>query len=146
MAEIASGAPAGLTGMSCPLCGERALAPDRSTLEIAPVLCLACGASHDAIADVTVLADRVKIVGGCCAGFLRHELRWSDAGGRDGITRFQTWAQDHVLLRPGDSASLLFAPGDLQRRKGTPMPLSAANHTLGAVWALPGSLPVERLR
>ena len=146
MAEIAPAPPATLTGMWCPLCGERALEAPRDAPGLAHVACSACGAEHEALADITVLDDHVKRVGGCCAGFLRHELRWRDRSGNAGSTRFETWVQDRVLLRPGDRASLLFIPGDLERRKGLPMPLSAANHTLGAAWALPGSCAFERLR
>ena len=142
MASVAPAPPATLTGMSCPRCGERALDAARHVPQPAAVVCLACGASHEAIADVTVLGDRIKLVGGCCAGFLRHDLRWRDGTGHEGSTRFETWVQDRVVLRPGHRASLLFVPGDLKRRKGVPMPLSAANHTLGAVWALPGSCAV----
>ena len=93
------------------------------------------------LTDVTVLGDDVQRTGGCCAGFLRHELRWRGDDGRDGTTRFQTWTQDRVLLRPGDRASLVFAPGDLGRRRRVPMPLTATNHTLGVCWELPGAPP-----
>lgn len=93
------------------------------------------------LTEITVLSDQVRRVGGCCAGFLRHELRWRGADGEAQTTRFETWTQDRVLLRPGDRASLVFAPGDLQRRRGLPMPLKATNHTLGTVWHLPGAPP-----
>ena len=137
--------PATLTGMWCPRCGERALAAARDVPSPAPVRCAACGAEHEAIGDVTVVSDRVRQVGGCCAGFARHELRWRDAAGTTGLTCFETWVQDRVLLRAGDRASLIFPPGDLRRSKGLPMPLSAANHTLCVSWALPGCIAVERL-
>jgi hypothetical protein len=144
---MAENAPAAtLTGMWCPRCGERALRAERDAAAPAPVRCAACGAEHEAIADVTVLSDRVRRVGGCCAGFTRHELHWRDAAGEIGDTRFETWVQDRVVLRPGDRASLIFPPGDLRREKGVPMPLTASNHTLCVSWALPGSCAIERLR
>ena len=124
MAEIAPAAT--LTGMWCPRCGERALDAARDAPAPATVRCAACGAEHEAIADVTVISDRVRHVGGCCAGFARHELQWRDAAGDTGGTRFETWVQDRVVLRPGDRASLIFPPGDLRREKGLPMPLTAA--------------------
>ena len=129
--------------MWCPRCGECALDAARTASAPSEVRCTACGAEHEALADVTVLSDRVRRVGGCCAGFLRHDLQWRDAAGTEGDTRFETWVQDHVLLRPGDRASLLFAPGDLGREKGLPMPMTAANHTLCVDWALPGAQPSQ---
>jgi hypothetical protein len=67
------------------------------------------------------------------------------------MTPFQTWSQDHLLLRSGDRASLLFTSGDLaggpvRRRAHRPLPLIVANHTLPGVWALAGSVPVATLR
>src|SRR5262245_27790903 len=102
MASMAATAPAAsLTGMWCPHCGERALNAERDAPAPARVRCAACGAENEALADVTVISDHVRQVGGCCAGFARHELRWRDAAGETGDTRFETWVQDRVLLRPG---------------------------------------------
>jgi len=138
--------PATLTGMWCPRCGERALDAPVAGATPASVHCAACGADHEALADVTVLADSIRQVGGCCAGFARHTLSWEDRAGAQGTTEFETWVQDRLMLRTGDRVSLLFPPGELARPKDFPMPLTAANHTLGASWALVGAAPGELLR
>ncbi len=89
----------------------------------------------------------------CCAGFRRHELRWQQGPeAPEQTTRLQTWAQDRLLLRPGDLVSVLFDPGALEavvrrrRRRQPPMPLVVANHTLRGVWALVGAAPIATLR
>jgi len=134
--------------MPCPGCGERALAtPGRSTgAQVAT--CARCDGRFEALAEVRVVADPTSMLGGCCAGFRRHDLRWrEEPGAPEHTTRFETWAQDHILLRPGDTVTLLFEPGDLQpRRRGRPMPLMVGNHTMRRVWALVGSAPVITLR
>ncbi len=113
--------------------------------------CARCERSWDALADVTVIRDPQRLRGNCCSGFRRHELIWRhEPDGEPHATGFQTWAQDRLLLRPGDVASLLFAPGDLEpgrdSRRRPRMPLLVANHSLRAVWALVGSVAVVTLR
>jgi len=137
-------AMATLSGLPCPCCGERTL---RSAgAQPGPIHCTACDARLQGVADVTVVADRARRFGGCCAGFVRHELRWRDRDGVEGITPFETWTQDRVLVAAGDRVSVLF-PGDQRpSRRHPPMPLMIADHTTGDVWPLVGALPVETLR
>lgn len=134
-----------LTRVPCAACGQRALT--RRPLPGRPLaaLCLVCGAAPDTLAGLTVHQDRVARVGGCCAGFLRHSVAWEPDDRVPATTRFETWVQDRVLLRPGDVASLLFSPGELERPRGVPMPLVVVNHTLDVTWALPGSCALERI-
>ncbi len=134
--------------MPCPGCGERALATpqQRSGAQIAA--CARCDARFDALAEIEVVADPTSMLGGCCAGFRRHDLHWREAAGTpERTTRFETWAQDHIALRPGDTVTLLFRAGDLRPgRRGRPMPLMVGNHTMRRAWALVGSAPLVRLR
>lgn len=147
MTFVTGPAIATLTGLPCPQCGERALLRADDTGQPGRVSCAACGAGLDAVADVIVVSDRARTIGGCCAGFRRHDLRWRDRGGADGATQFETWAQDRVVLAPGDRVSLVFpAGGAAPRRRRPPMPLMVADHTTGTIWPLVGSVPVETLR
>lgn len=133
-----------ITGLPCPCCGERTLSPGDA--QPGPIACAACDAPLEGLADVTVVADRAKQIGDCCAGFIRHELHWRGRDGAAGVTPFETWTQDRVLLRAGDRVSLLF-PGDARpSRRHPPMPLMVADHTTGDVWPLAGSVPVRMLR
>ena len=134
-----------LTGLPCPCCGERALRPHPGP-QPGPVACAACGAALEGVADVTVVSDRTRRIGDCCAGFVRHELQWHDRDEVAGVTPFETWTQDHVLLRRGDRVSVLFPAGERGTRRRPPMPLVVADHTTGTVWPLAGALPVETLR
>lgn len=138
---------AALSGLPCPHCGERALAVQPGGRQPEPVVCTVCQTRLEAVADVTVVASRAQTVGGCCAGFNRHLLRWRDRDGSDGETAFETWVQDRVRLSAGDRVSLLFPAGRAQpRRRRLPMPLMVADHTTGMIWPLVGSVPVETLR
>ena len=137
--------------MPCPSCTRRELdAEPPGTEGPVTVRCAACGASFDALAEVTVLEDRAKLHGTCCAGWKRHDLRWRiEDAGDEGRTGFQVWAQDHVLLGRGDLVSLLFVAGDLARRatrRRPLMPLLVANHTRRDMWALAGCAPVATFR
>jgi len=134
--------------MPCPGCGERALAASQDGAGARCAACARCDARFDALAEVHVIADRTSMLGGYCAGFRRHDLRWRAADDApESMTRFETWAQDHILLRPGDVVTLLFGAGDLApRRRGRPMPLMVGNHTMRRAWALVGSAPVVTLR
>lgn len=145
MARLFASPEAALTRVPCAGCGQRALAQRPTAERPRAALCLVCGAAPDALPGFTVRRDRVTRVGGCCAGFLRHNVDWEADERAPQTTRFETWVQDHVLLRPGDLASLLFPPGELERRKGVPMPLVAVNHTLDVSWALPGACALERI-
>ncbi len=102
-------AMATLSGLPCPSCGERMLRS--TTAQPGPVRCTACDSQLHGVADVSVVADHAHRFGGCCAGFIRHELRWRDRDGTDGVTAFETWTQDRVLLAAGDRVSVLF-PAD----------------------------------
>ena len=149
MLDAVEAALNGVRMVPCPGCGERALGapsdPSPATLG-----CARCGGRFDALAEVVVVVDEERVRGACCAGWRRHRLRWREAdGGAEHLVEFQTWAQDHLLLVPGDVVSLLFAVGDLdrpRRRRDPLMPLMAANHTRRRAWALVGSAPVATLR
>lgn len=146
MTRLFASPEAALTNVPCAACGQRALAQQPTASRPCATLCLACGAAADALPGLTVRRARVTRVGGCCAGFLCHSVDWEEAGEHaPRPTGFETWVQDHVLLRPGDVASLLFPAGELERRKGLPMPLVAVNHTLDVTWALPGACALERI-
>ncbi|HEY5142442.1 MAG TPA: hypothetical protein VII98_02960 [Solirubrobacteraceae bacterium] len=134
--------------MPCPGCGERALAAREQSTGALVAACARCDGRFDALAEVEVVTDPTSMLGGCCAGFRRHDLCWREApGAPERTTRFETWAQDHILLRPGDRVTLLFEPGDLRPgRRGRPMPLMVGNHTMRRAWALVGSAPVVTLR
>ena len=111
--------------------------------------CGACSARLDAVGDVTVLTDEARLVGGCCAGFRQHLVRWRARDGFEGETAFETWPQDCVRLSRGDRVSLLFPAGRAEprgRRARPPMPLMVADHTTGTIWSLVGSVPVRTLR
>ena len=137
-------AMATLTGLPCPRCGERTLRAGGE--QPGPIACGACHAPLSGLADVTVVADRAKRFGGCCAGFIRHELHWRSGDGTGGVTPFETWTQDRVLLGPGDRVSLLFSGDEKRSSRHPPMPLMVADHTTGDVWPLVGALPVQTLR
>ncbi len=133
-----------LTGLPCPCCGERTLRSRGP--QPGPISCGSCDASLEGVADVTVVSDRARRWGGCCAGFMRHELQWRDRDGQAGTTPFETWTQDRVRLGAGDRVSLLF-PGDRRpSRSHPPMPLMVADHTTGDIWPLAGSVAVQTLR
>lgn len=134
--------------MPCPGCGERALTRPHHGTGALSATCARCDKRFDALAEVLVVADPTSMLGGCCAGFRRHDLRWREAeDAPEHVTRFETWAQDHILLRPGDVVTLLFGAGDLSaRRRGRPMPLMVGNHTMRRAWALVGSAPLVTLR
>jgi hypothetical protein len=138
----------GLRMMPCPGCGVRALSIPRDVCGEQVATCARCDARFDALAEVEVVADPTRMLGGCCSGFRRHDLRWRGAPDEpERTTRFETWAQDHIRLRPGDRVSLLFDAGDLHNaRRGRPMPLMVGNHTLRRAWALVGSAPIATLR
>jgi len=134
--------------MPCPGCGRRGLSTAHGPTGRQMAICGWCDARFDALAEVEVLSDRTRMLGDCCGGFRRHDLRWrAEPDGPEHVTRFETWAQDHILLRAGDSVTLLFDEGDLRPgRRRRPMPLMVANHTVRRIWALVGSAPVCTLR
>ena len=150
MLDVVESALNGLRMTPCPGCSQRALSVPRSAGSPCEASCGACGACWDTLADVRVVGDSQRLHGNCCAGFRRHELRWQQTEGEAvHALRFETWAQDHVLLRPGDVATVLLEPGAIAAHAGRrrpPMPLIVANHTLRRVWALAGSAPVATLR
>lgn len=149
MLDAVEAALNGVRMVPCPGCGERALGAP-SGPSPATLVCARCGGRFDALAEVLVLGDAERLRGTCCAGWRRHVLRWREPeGGPEQQVEFETWAQDHLLLLPGDTVSLLFAEGDLGRphgRRDPLMPLMAANHTRRRAWALVGSAPVATLR
>lgn len=147
MLDVVESGLNGLRMTPCPGCSQRALAAPREPLSPCAVTCNGCGRTWDALADVRVVRDPQRLVGNCCSGFRRHELHWRQDGDEQ-VLAFETWAQDHVVLRPGDEVSLLFEPGVLARarKRRRPMPLMVANHTMRRVWALVGSAPVATLR
>ncbi len=141
----------GLRMMPCPGCRARALSTPGGAQGAVTATCAQCDRRFDALAEVQVVADVSRIRGSCCAGYRRHDLRWraADAEG-DRLTQFDTWAQHHILLRPGDVATLLFDPGELsrpvRRLAVRAIPLMVGNHTLRRAWALVGSQPIATLR
>ena len=140
---------AALSGLPCPRCGERGFGRAPGGPQPVVVACSCCGAAFDAVADVTVVADRARRVGGCCAGFHHHQLLWrSSEDAPDGETAFETWTQDCIRFAAGNRATLLFGAGEIALGpvKRPPMPLMVADHTTGQVWALPGCVPVATLR
>jgi hypothetical protein len=149
MREAVEAAMNGVRMVPCPACGERALGAPHGGSPVS-VACGRCGARFDALADVLVVSDDVRLKGGCCAGWRRHELAWhEDAQAPVQELTFWTWAQDHVTLGAGDTISLLFPDGDLRRphgRRKRLMPLVAADHTRRHAWALVGSAPIATLR
>ncbi len=136
----------------CPGCADRALRAPAQPDSPCRVTCARCSRTWDVLAEVTVVGDRARLRGNCCSGFRHHDLTWrQQPGGREQTTRLQTWAQDHLLLRPGDVVSVLCEPGDLlagreDGRRRRVMPLSVANHTLRGLWTLAGCAPVRTLR
>lgn len=141
----------GLRMMPCPGCRARALSTTADAEGQSIATCANCDARFDALAEVRVVADAFKLRGSCCAGYRRHDLRWcAGEEGAEHLTRFDTWAQDHILLRRGDVATLLFTEGELarpiRRLRVRAMPLMVGNHTLRRAWALVGSEPIATLR
>ncbi len=123
----------------CPRCGGRALRREDRLEPIGPVRCAACGLRADAVAEVVVDANRVRASGGCCgAGFRHHDLSWHTADEHAaGHTRFETWAQDRVLVERGDRVSLVFRPGEAAVLRGrAPMPYLVVDHDRGDLWRL----------
>jgi hypothetical protein len=102
------------------------------------VRCPDCGLEADAVAEVVVDADRVRRHGGCCAGFVRHEVSWHTPDEEHaGSTRFETWVQDPVMLPAGDRVSLVFAPGEATGpTRRPPMPYLAIDHDRAVMWRL----------
>lgn len=141
----------GLRMMPCPGCRARALSRPTTAAGAVTATCAQCDRHFDALAEVRVVADVSKIRGSCCAGYRRHDLRWrADEAGDEHLARFDTWAQDHIVLRPGDVVTLLFDPGELskpvRRLSVRAMPLMVGNHTMRRAWALVGSQPIATLR
>jgi hypothetical protein len=149
MRDAVEAAMNGVRMVPCPACGRRALRAPAGPSPVS-VDCAHCDARFDALADVVVVADVVRLKGTCCAGWRRHALSWrEDEGGPVQRLTFWTWAQDPLALGAGNLASLLFADGDLRRspRRGERlMPLIAADHTRRRAWALVGSKPIATLR
>jgi hypothetical protein len=135
----------------CPGCADRALLAPTHPDSPCRVVCARCDRSWDVLAEVLVVADRARLRGNCCSGFRDHDLAWrQEPGGPEHVTLLRTWAQDHLVLRPGDVVSVLCEPGDLLPgrvgRRARVMPFLVANHTLRGLWALAGSAPVWTLR
>jgi hypothetical protein len=152
MLDLVESAVGDLRMTPCPGCADRALqAPPRPDSPCR-VTCARCDRTWDVLAQVTVVRDRARLRGNCCSGFRHHDLTWRQGpGAREQTTRLRTWAQDHLVLRPGDVVSVLCETGDLlagrdDGRKRRVMPLIVANHTLRGLWALAGSAPVRTLR
>lgn len=148
MLDVVEAGLNGLRMMPCPACGQRALGAEDPARGVCAARCGRCDACFDAVAEVLVAQDLTRMRGDSCCGYRRHELRWRTAEGEpEQTTRFETWAQDHLALRPGDSVTLLFRAGELGPAfRGRPMPLMVGNHTQRRVWALVGSVPVATLR
>lgn len=151
MLGIVESALNGVRMTPCPGCGDRALVVPAGAVSPCVATCASCDHRWDALAEVTVVRDGRRMLGNCCSGFRRHELEWQQGPEHPvQTTKFQTWAQEHPLLRPGDVVSLLFNAGDLDpgagARRRPRAPLMVANHTLPGVWALAGSVPVATLR
>jgi hypothetical protein len=151
MADVVEAAVNSIRVTPCPGCGSQTLAARAGSLSPCVVTCSSCDRSWDALADVTVVRNTRRLHGNCCSGFRRHELLWRQGPEHPfETTRFQTWAQDRLLLRPDDVVSLLFEPHGLDAGSDTRwrprMPLLVANHTFRAVWALVGSVAVVTLR
>lgn len=152
MLDVVESALNGLRMTPCPGCAERALLAPAEPRSPCRVTCARCDGAWDVLAEVTVVADRARLRGNCCSGFRDHELTWSqEPGGAQHTTVLRTWAQDHLLLRPGDVVSILCEPGtsldgDGSGRRRRVMPLSVANHTLRGLWTLAGCAPVSPLR
>ncbi len=150
MAGVVESAVNSIRVTPCPGCASQVLHASGATSPCV-VTCGSCDRSWVALADVTVVRNTRTLRGNCCSGFRRHELLWQQGPEHpQQTTRFQTWAQDRLLLRPGDVVSVLFEPRDLEAgsdtRRRPRMPLLVANHTLRAVWALVGSVAVVTLR
>ncbi len=118
----------------CPACDEPALEREHPGGAVGRVRCTGCGLAADAIVEVVVLADRRTRRGGCCAGFTRHELTWHAGEGEVGRTDFETWAQDHVMLAPGDRVTALFPAGSAGDARA--IPYLAIDHDRGESWRL----------
>ena len=148
MLDAVESALNGLRMTPCPGCADRALRVPAGPHSPCVVDCARCDRRWEAIGEVTVVRNAARLKGNCCSGFRLHDLTWAqEPGGAEQTTRFQTWAQDHLLLRSGDLVSVLFAPGDLLGTpRRPPMPLIVANHTLRGIWGLPGCAPIATLR
>ncbi len=148
MLDVVETALNGLRMTPCPGCAVRALLAPARPDSPCRVTCARCERTWDALAEVTVIGDRARLRGNCCSGFRHHDLTWrQEPGDPPRTTLLRTWAQDHLVLRPGDVVSVLCEPGDLvSRRERRAMPLIVGNHTLRGLWALPGSAPVRCLR
>ena len=163
MLDLVESAINALRMTPCPGCADRALrapAVARLTLPASPAR--AATATWDVLAEVTVVGDRARLRGNCCSGFRHHDLTWrQEPGGREQTTRLQTWAQDHLVLRPGDVVSVLCEPGDLlagrrdgrdrrvdaaqRRQPHAPRPVDARRLRAGAHPALrPTAAPARR--
>lgn len=148
MLDVVESVLNGLRMTPCPGCADRALRAPAIPESPCRVSCSRCERTWDALADVTVIGDRPRLLGNCCSGFRHHDLRWrQEPGDRPRTTLLRTWAQDHLVLRAGDIVSVLCEPGDLVGgRERRVMPLIVGNHTLRGLWALAGSAPVRSLR
>jgi hypothetical protein len=152
MLDLVESAINGLRMTPCPGCADRALLAPAQPDSPCRVVCARCDRTWDVLAEVTVVSGRPRLRGNCCSGFRHHDLTWSqEPGGREQLTLLSSWAQDHVLLRPGDVVSILCEPGALTevrsgRRERRIMPLLVANHTLRGLWALVGCAPLRSLR
>lgn len=123
-------APAsGVHRLACPVCGDPALLDDGPT-----AACAACGARFETVTDATVVRARMRRRGNCCSGMKRFDVTYEGGDGR-GCARFETWVQHPIVLRPGDRFTLLFEPGERQRRH--PMARWVVNHTLVEAWPVP---------
>mgnify|MGYP006946478941 CR=1 FL=1 len=152
MLDVVESAVNALRMTPCPGCADRALRAPPHPDSPCAVRCDRCDRTWDVLAEVTVVGDRARLRGNCCSGFREHELTWRQGpASAPHVTVLRTWAQEHLVLRPGDVVSVLCAPGDLHRepagrRPRAVMPLLVANHTLRGIWALVGSAPIRTLR